>query len=161
MNNPWPWLNGFSVNPTSKLYPPLAPVLIPSFFTQTPSLNSLPFNGNLSSSSNGSNSSTASSPFSFSAQSSLQKLSPECVERLPKPEKSTSNENLFPTNKSLASLSAKSQLFLIERLFPQLASAINNAKHENVSIKTPEQLPIIQPIQKPVVTPPINQVLLL
>lgn len=156
-----PWLNGFPFNPNSKIYPPLAPVLIPSFLNQTPNLNSLPFNYNLSSSSNGSSSSTASSPFSFPFQQTnvQQKLSPESVG---KPiEKSTSNENLFPANKPLTALSAKSQLFLIERLFPQLVSAFNNSSRIEVkSVESPKPIVETPLVQKPVATPPtsINQV---
>jgi hypothetical protein len=118
MNNPW--LTVFPFNQASKLYPPLAPVLIPPFLTQP--ANSFPFNYSLSTSSNGSSSSTASSPFSLPSQIKTS------------PEKVTSNENLFPSNKQL---SAKSQLFLIERLFPQLAAAINESK----PVESPKECP--------------------
>lgn len=159
------WLPGFPFNAAaSKFYPPLAPVLIPPFPSSAltlPNLTSLPFNCNLSSSSTGSSSSTASSPFSLPLQTPKQESEP----KVQKTEKSITNENLFPPNKSLNALSAKSQLFLIERLFPQLAAAaaaINAVPRPEPQKPEPIQSPQSSPttIQKSAATPPINQVTL-
>ncbi|KAI6177148.1 Protein ovo [Aphelenchoides bicaudatus] len=158
------WLPGFPFNTSaSKIYPPLAPMLIPPFPALTlpnlPNLPTLPFNcTNLSTSSTGSSSSNASSPFSLP----FQTPKPEALTKSPKVDKSVTNENLFPTNKPFDALSAKSQLFLIERLFPQLAAAINNSVPKLEA--TPEPIKKAQtppeqstPVQQPIVTPPISQ----
>lgn len=149
-----PWLAGFPFNSPAapKIYPSLAPVLVPSFLTSAPTLTNLQFNCNLTSSSTGS-SSAASSPFSF--QASVQKQ--ESTPKSPKAEKST-NENLFP-NKPLGELSAKSQLFLIEKLFPQLAAVAfqtSSSSSDPETIKTPQKSPTFS-IQKPISTSPINK----
>jgi hypothetical protein len=127
-----------------------------------PNLPALPFNCNLSSSSTGSSLSTASSPFSLPIQTPKQ----ETVANSPKIERSITNENLFPTNKPLNALSAKSQLFLIERLFPQLAAAaaaINATPKPETpkpeAIKSSQSSPSQTTIQKSVATPPISQVI--